>query len=84
MIGTPSINAEKDLQVAASENLPAIREALAAGGNQNVKTVALPGLNHLFQTCQTGAISEYAQIDETFNPAGMKVVGDWIQEIVSR
>ena len=79
-----AINGEKDLQVAASENLPAIRAALAAGGNQNVKTVALPGLNHLFQTCQTGAISEYAQIEETFNPAAMKLVGDWILEVASR
>jgi len=79
-----AINGEKDLQVAASENLPAIRAALAAGGNQNVKTVALPGLNHLFQTCQTGAISEYSQIEETFNPTAMKVVGDWILEVAAR
>lgn len=79
-----AINGEKDLQVSAEDNLPAIRDALAAGGNQNVKTVALPGLNHLFQSCQTGAISEYAQIDETFNPTAMKVVADWIQEVAAR
>jgi pimeloyl-ACP methyl ester carboxylesterase len=79
-----AMNGEKDLQVAAKENLPAIREALAAGGNQKVKTVALPGLNHLFQTCQTGAVAEYGQIEETFNPAAMKLVSDWIQEITSR
>ena len=28
----------------------------------------LPGLNHLFQTCKTGAPSEYAQIEETIAP----------------
>ena len=78
-----AINGEKDLQVAAAENLPAIRAALTAGGNPNVKTVALPGLNHLFQACRTGAISEYGQIEETFNPAALKVVGDWIQEVAS-
>lgn len=79
-----AINGEKDLQVAAKENLAAIREALTARGNQQVRTVALPGLNHLFQTCQTGAISEYGQIEETFNPAAMKLISDWIQEITSR
>jgi pimeloyl-ACP methyl ester carboxylesterase len=79
-----AINGEKDLQVAAKENLPAIRKALAAGGNQRVKTVALPGLNHLFQSCQTGAIAEYGQIEETFNAAAMKLIADWIREITSR
>jgi uncharacterized protein len=75
-----AINGEKDLQVAAKENLKAIREALEAGGNHKVKTVELPGLNHLFQTCTTGAISEYGQIDETFSPAALKVISDWIRQ----
>jgi pimeloyl-ACP methyl ester carboxylesterase len=79
-----AINGEKDLQVAAKENLPAIREALAAGGNERVKTVELPGLNHLFQTCQTGAPAEYGQIEETFNPAALKLVSDWILESTAR
>lgn len=79
-----ALNGGKDLQVAAKENLTAIRDALTAGGNQRVKTVELPGLNHLFQTCQTGAIAEYGQIEETFNPAAMKLISDWIREVVSR
>jgi hypothetical protein len=79
-----ALNGEKDLQVAAKENLTAIREALAAGGNEQVKTVELPGLNHLFQTCQTGAIAEYGQIEETFNPAAMKLISDWIREVTGR
>jgi fermentation-respiration switch protein FrsA (DUF1100 family) len=79
-----ALNGEKDLQVAARENLEAIRDALAAGGNRRVKTVELSGLNHLFQTCQTGAIAEYGQIKETFNPAAMKLISDWIREVTSR
>jgi pimeloyl-ACP methyl ester carboxylesterase len=78
-----AINGEKDLQVAARQNLTAIREALAAGGNQKVKTVELPGLNHLFQACQTGAIAEYGQIEETFNLAALKLISDWILEVTS-
>jgi pimeloyl-ACP methyl ester carboxylesterase len=79
-----AINGEKDLQVGAKENLPAIREALAAGGNPLVKTVELPGLNHLFQTCETGAPTEYNRIEETFNPAALKLISDWIHETTSR
>jgi uncharacterized protein len=79
-----AINGEKDLQVAAQENLPAIREALVAGGNQRVKAVELPGLNHLFQTCETGAPTEYSRIEETFNPAALKLVSDWIRETTAR
>jgi uncharacterized protein len=79
-----AINGERDLQVAAKENLSALRAALAAGGNRNVETLELPGLNHLFQTCQTGAVAEYGQIEETFNPAAMKLISDWIRGLARR
>ncbi len=79
-----AINGEKDLQVAAKENLAAIRDALLAGGNKNVKTVELPGLNHLFQTCQTGAVTEYSQIEETFNPKALNLISDWILQTVGK
>ena len=49
-----ALNGEKDLQVAADENLPAIEKALKSSGNKSVKTIKLPGLNHLFQHCNTG------------------------------
>ena len=49
-----AINGEKDLQVPPKENLSAIEEALVAGGNKNFTVKELPGLNHLFQTAQTG------------------------------
>ena len=78
-----AINGEKDLQVAAKENLPAIRDALAAGGNQRVKAVELPGLNHLFQRCETGAPTEYSRIEETFNPVALQLVSSWILEITA-
>lgn len=73
-----AINGEKDLQVPADENLDAIKAALDAGKNRNVTIQKLPGLNHLFQTCTTGAPSEYGTIEETFSPAALKVVSDWI------
>jgi fermentation-respiration switch protein FrsA (DUF1100 family) len=79
-----ALNGEKDLQVAAKENLDAIRTALAAGGNSNVETRELPGLNHLFQKCRTGAIAEYGQIDATFDPEALKTISDWIIKVPTR
>jgi pimeloyl-ACP methyl ester carboxylesterase len=72
------INGEKDLQVGADVNLPAIEGALRAGGNRHYTIQKLPGLNHLFQTSKTGAISEYGQIEETIAPVALQLMGDWI------
>jgi pimeloyl-ACP methyl ester carboxylesterase len=73
-----AINGEKDLQVPAKEDLEGIEQALKEGGNRDYKTVLLPGLNHLFQTSNTGAISEYGTIEETIAPAALQTIGDWI------
>jgi pimeloyl-ACP methyl ester carboxylesterase len=73
-----ALNGEKDVQVDAKENLAAIDKALKDGGNKDVTVKALPELNHLFQTCQTGGLAEYSKIEETFAPAALEVIGDWI------
>jgi pimeloyl-ACP methyl ester carboxylesterase len=73
-----AINGEKDLQVPAEENLAAIRQALEAGGNKDYEAINLPNLNHLFQTCRTGAISEYMQIEETISPSALETISKWI------
>jgi len=75
-----AINGEKDLQVPPEENLQAIEEALKAGGNKDYTVKELPGLNHLFQTAQTGSPSEYAAIEETISPTALDVIGNWISE----
>src|SRR5260370_42094584 len=73
-----ALNGEKDLQVDAKQNLEAIGKALKAGVNQDFTTVELPKLNHLFQTSQTGAVSEYGKIEETIAPAALELLGNWI------
>jgi pimeloyl-ACP methyl ester carboxylesterase len=73
-----AINGEKDLQVPPKENLSAIKEALQTGGNENFTIKELPGLNHLFQTAQTGVPAEYAKIEETISPMALKIISDWI------
>ncbi|KKH50377.1 hypothetical protein EO93_10000 [Methanosarcina sp. 1.H.A.2.2] len=75
-----AINGEKDLQVPPEENLRAIEEALKAGGNKDYTVKELPGLNHIFQTAQTGSPSEYSAIEETISPTALEVIGDWISE----
>ncbi len=75
---TLAINGEKDLQVAPYQNLPEIERALKNAGNPNFRVAELDGLNHLFQTAETGAPSEYAGIEETFSPKALKLISDWI------
>jgi pimeloyl-ACP methyl ester carboxylesterase len=70
-----ALNGEKDRQVSAGQNLPAIKEALTQ--SPDVTVTALPGLNHLFQTAKTGSISEYADIEETIAPVALATVVDW-------
>lgn len=77
-----ALNGEKDLQVDARQNLPAIYRTLQQSGNRAVDTVYLPGLNHLFQHCTTGLPAEYASIGETFSPEVLEMVGDWIMKTV--
>lgn len=73
-----ALNGSLDLQVPPGQNLPAIEAALKSGGNGRVTIKELPGLNHLFQHARTGAPSEYAAIEETFDPAALTLMADWI------
>ncbi len=73
-----ALNGEKDLQVAADDNLNAIEKAVKSGGNNSVRIIKLPGLNHLFQHCRTGLIAEYGEIEETVSPEVLKIMSDWI------
>ena len=73
-----SLIGEKDLQVPPKENNPEIEKALKAGGNKDFTVKELPKMNHLFQTCTTGALSEYASIEETVSPAALKLITEWI------
>lgn len=74
-----ALNGEKDLQVPPKENLGAIKDALAKGGNKKVTAIELPGLNHLFQECNTGAPSEYATIEQTVSPVALDEILKWVK-----
>lgn len=73
-----AVGGELDLQVDPQQNLPEIREALEQAGNPDVTTRAFPGLNHLFQTAETGSPEEYSRIEETMAPVVLETVSEWI------
>jgi pimeloyl-ACP methyl ester carboxylesterase len=78
-----ALDGSLDLQVDAKQNLAAIETALRKGGNAQVTTVELEGLNHLFQPAQTGLPQEYGEIETTIDPEVLKKIGDWILQITS-
>ncbi|MEL7375893.1 MAG: alpha/beta fold hydrolase [Bacteroidota bacterium] len=73
-----ALNGELDLQVPAEDNINAIKDAVKSSGNPNATAEILPGLNHMFQQAETGAVSEYAEIEETFNAEALQRISDWI------
>ncbi|MEM1037427.1 MAG: alpha/beta fold hydrolase [Pseudomonadota bacterium] len=70
--------AETDLQVSAAVNAPTMEAALR---HPKSKVVTLEGLNHLFQPSETGAPSEYATLDVTFDPSALLTVSTWVKNI---
>ena len=66
---------DKDLQVAPDANETDMRLALKHPKSV-VKT--LPGLNHLFQPAETGAMTEYYSIETTFDESAMAEIVAWL------
>lgn len=75
-----ALNGELDLQVPCDANLEAIARALKAGGNKDFTTRAFPKLNHLFQNCKTGSVSEYQTIEETMAPVVLEAMAEWLTQ----
>lgn len=75
-----AINGSLDVQSPAVSNLKAIAQVLAAAGHRDFATVELAELNHLFQTCTTGAVHEYPVIEETFAPLALHTLRAWLDQ----
>ncbi len=73
-----ALNGSKDFQVPPKENLAAIEAAFRDAGNRDFTAKELPGLNHLFQTAQTGSLAEYSKIEETIAPPALEEMSQWI------
>ena len=71
-----ALNGDKDIQVTASENIDELKRDLPP--NRQTVLKIYPGLNHLFQHCQTGELKEYASIEETISPEVLGDIATWI------
>ena len=75
-----AINGDRDCQVISSQNLTAIYQLLPPSEKNLIKEY--PGLNHLFQHCQTGLPTEYGMIEETISQEVLKDIADWLKQVV--
>ncbi|MFI5124046.1 MAG: alpha/beta hydrolase family protein [Chitinophagales bacterium] len=77
-----ALNGAKDIQVVPDQNLAGIDSALKKSAVKIYATEKIPGLNHLFQHCKTCTIAEYAQLEESFAPEVLQIMGDWLDKNV--
>ncbi len=75
-----AINGSRDMQVPSKENLAQLEDVLK---NSKSRIKELPNLNHLFQECDSGAIGEYATIEQTLSPIALKEILNWIKKQVN-
>lgn len=73
----------KDLQVDPAQNRPPLEAALA-DRSKPAKVVTVRGVNHLFQHTETGRVSEYGQLEETFAPEALQLMQEWIAAVTAR
>lgn len=71
-----ALDGTKDQQVNCEENLGLIRKGLR--GKKEIH--AVEGVNHLFQHCKTGDLSEYKEIEETFAPEAIELITNWMKQ----
>ncbi len=78
------LHGSTDVQVPAAPNQAGIRRALERGGHRNHTIKTLPGLNHMFQESESGAMSQYPLIEQTFSPTAMAEISAWILRTTAR
>jgi len=71
-----ALNGTKDQQVEYGANLNALTEGLPPGERNIIMPVE--GVNHLFQHCTTGAVTEYREIEETISQEVLDIIVNWL------
>ena len=74
-----ALNGTKDTQVQCDRNIAALEAGLPSNSRSVIR--AEDGLNHLFQHCVTGEVSEYKNIEETFSPEVLSEMIAWIKAL---
>jgi len=78
-----AITGENDVQCDAEQNLTAMEKSLKKGQNSNYRVEALTGLNHLFQTSESGSPYEYTQLEEIIAPIALDKILDWLDGVTA-
>ena len=73
------LNGSKDVQVVASQNLPAYEKIITEHAKTNMTLREMPNLNHLFQHCETGSPNEYFTIDETISVEVLEMIVGFVK-----
>lgn len=75
-----ALNGTLDLIVTPEQNLRLIAQTLEEVRHKDFITLEIPQLNHAFQTCKTGSISEYEKIEETTYPFVLNLMVEWLTQ----
>ncbi|MHC1767743.1 MAG: alpha/beta hydrolase family protein [Verrucomicrobiia bacterium] len=70
----------EDTSGPSKSSLAAIEKALIAGTNRNYRVQELRNLNHHFQTVDPKNLQSAGDIQETFSPVALEIIGTWIEE----
>lgn len=72
------LNGDKDVQVAAIENLNGWEKGMVH--NKKVTIKKYSNLNHLFQKAKTGMPDEYGAIETTIEPFVLEDISNWLNQ----
>lgn len=77
-----ALNGTMDFQVECRSNLRALEDYIPKNTQRNI--VELKGLNHMFQHCKTGSVTEYPNIEETFAPEALETMIHWVNNLLKK
>lgn len=77
-----ALNGSRDLQVLPTSNLAGIKKALLKSKASTFEIKEIPQLNHLFQTCTQCTVEEYGSLEESFSPAALNIMSEWLMKQV--
>lgn len=75
-----ALNGDRDLMVAGKENLEHWKQYTRAGRNNDVETVLIPNLNHLFLPCVTCNQAEIPKIKAGFSDVAVTLMLNWLKK----
>lgn len=73
-----ALNGDLDWISAPNIAFPIMERAFIAGKVRDYTFIEVPYVNHMFQSCKTGAMTEYSATKEAISPIVLNMVSDWI------